>query len=189
MWRSWWICCGKTSIQLVTLTGPGGVGKTRLAIECARLLSIAGSDDAVFVSLAPITDAGGVVPAVAQAFGVRESRDESLVDSLADVIGDRRALLILDNFEQVLDAAPIVSDLLTRCTGLSALVTSRARLRIRGEHEVVVAPLNVPDSGMATDYLAAFGAVALFLEGRASFCRNSTWKTRTGTRRRNLPPP
>lgn len=80
-------------VRLLTLTGPGGVGKTRLAVECARRLTDAFADGVVFISLAPISDAGLVVSAVAQAVGVRESRDEPLLDSLRDVIGGREVLL------------------------------------------------------------------------------------------------
>ena len=155
----------REDVRLVTLTGPGGVGKTRLAIECARTVLTAYPDGVVFVSLAPITDPDLVASAVAQGIGVRQSPDEPLIDGVNAVIGDRRLLLVLDNFEHVLDAAPFVADLLVGCSGLKVLVTSRARLRIRGEHECIVAPLDVPDAALLPiDRLESFGSVTLFLE-------------------------
>ncbi len=153
-------------VRLMTLTGPGGVGKTRLAIECARHLVDDVADGVFFVSLAPLTDADLVVSAVAQAIGVRQSHDESMIDSVVAVIGSRELLLVLDNFEHVLDAAPLVTDLLSECHGLRILVTSRARLRLRGEHEFVVSPLTLPDhtKTLSASQVETYSATALFVE-------------------------
>ena len=130
-------------IRLVTLTGPGGVGKTRLAIETASQLAPTFGDAIAFVSLAGVIDSDLVMQTVAVTIGVQGSPG---LDGLLRAIGRRRLLLVLDNFEHVLAAGPALATLLGACPGTIALVTSRERLRIRGEREYPLAPLRLaPD--------------------------------------------
>ncbi|HUG16791.1 MAG TPA: AAA family ATPase, partial [Thermomicrobiales bacterium] len=155
----------RDAARLLTLTGPGGVGKTRLALECAGRLSDAYPDGVLFVSLAPITVPEQVAVAVAQALGMRAGRDKSLTTSLLETIADRRMLLVLDNFEHVLDAADLVVLLLSRCPSLCVLATSRARLRVRGEYEFALAPLPTPDASTHTlEQVNANASVRLFID-------------------------
>ena len=153
-------------VRLVTLTGPGGVGKSRLALRVAQELEASFGDGVAFVSLAPIMDPNLVLPTVAQALGVRGAGDRPLADALAAALRDRRLLLVLDNFEQVVAAAPVVADLLGVCPRLTALVTSRAVLRVSGEHAVRVPPLALPDRVrlLPPEELARSEAVRLFAE-------------------------
>lgn len=129
--------------RLITLAGPGGIGKSRLAIEVARSTGDA-FDRVTFVALEHIRDAGDVLPAIARELGVREGGERPIADAIAGARAGRRDLIVLDNFEQVLDAAPLVSSLLTDLPGAAFLVTSRARLRVRGEFVFDVEPLGVP---------------------------------------------
>jgi class 3 adenylate cyclase len=156
----------RSEVRLLTLTGPGGTGKTRLAVQAAAELVGAFSDGVVFVELAPVTDPGLVAPAIAQALKVREAPGQTLLESLTQHISDRRLLLVLDNFEQVLSAAPLVVELLVACLRLKVLVTSRAVLHVSGEHAYPVPPLSLPDQkdANAPDYVAASEAVMLFVE-------------------------
>jgi predicted ATPase/DNA-binding CsgD family transcriptional regulator len=133
----------RADVRLVTLTGPGGVGKTRIAQAVAAEVAAAFPDGAWFVGLAEVRDPALVAPAIAQAFGVWEGGDAPLVDRLALVLRDRRLLLLLDNVEHVVTSAPVVTTLLGACPGLTVLATSRVRLRVSGEHEYVVPPLEV----------------------------------------------
>jgi predicted ATPase/DNA-binding CsgD family transcriptional regulator/transcriptional regulator with XRE-family HTH domain len=153
-------------IRLVTLTGPGGVGKTRLAVEVAGHLGGHFHDGAVFVSLAPISDPGLVSAAIAHALDVREVRNIPLLQTLQRHLQRRAVLLLLDNFEHVVAAALVVADLLTSCARLHVLVTSRAPLHIRGEHEVALAPLGLPESNASSAPAELLGteAVRLFYE-------------------------
>ncbi|HEY7034113.1 MAG TPA: AAA family ATPase, partial [Thermomicrobiales bacterium] len=132
-------------IRLVTLTGPGGVGKTRLAIAAATEVAADAAGGVTFVPLATIRDPALVLPAIAQALGIREDGDRSLVERLATSLGGDEALLVLDNLEQVLDAAAHLADLLAVCPTLTILATSRSRLRVSGEHDFPVPPLALPD--------------------------------------------
>ena len=123
---------------MLTLTGPGGVGKTRLALAVAAALGQAFADGVVFVPLAPIRDPGLVSSAIAQAIGVREPRSGQLDEALRDHLLRRELLLLLDNFEHLLPAAPLVADLLSTCHRLKMLVTSRTVLHVYGEHDLRV---------------------------------------------------
>jgi predicted ATPase/DNA-binding CsgD family transcriptional regulator len=134
----------RDAVRLLTLTGPGGVGKTRLALQVATDAADAFPDGVVFVNLAPITDPGLVAPAIAQAVGVRETSNESVAERLVTFLRDKQILLVLDNFEQVVEAAPIVANLLQSCLNLKILVTSRVRLRLSGEREHGVPSLVLP---------------------------------------------
>ena len=135
----------RDDVRLVTLTGPGGAGKTRLALAAAQELAAELHDGAVFVDLAPITDPALVVQAIADVLDVPESSDEP-VAALAAHLSSRPALLVLDNFEQVQDAALDVSALLAATTAVRVLVTSRVPLRLSGEHEYPVPPLPIDDA-------------------------------------------
>jgi predicted ATPase/DNA-binding CsgD family transcriptional regulator len=136
--------------RLLTLTGPGGSGKTRLGIELATMVVDEFPDGVHFVALAAIRDVALVPSSIAQQLGLQDSRDMPLLEHLAGYLRERRVLLVLDNFEQLLDAGSIVAGLLGATTDLRIVITSRAPLRISGEQEFPVAPLRVPDSGVET---------------------------------------
>jgi predicted ATPase/DNA-binding XRE family transcriptional regulator len=163
-------------VRLVTLTGPGGVGKTRLAGQVA-LDSVADFQDGVwFVSLAGIRDPKLVPSAIAQAVGVQEIGERALMERLTDGLGPQQLLLLLDNFEHLLEAAVVVTRLLAACPHVKTLVTSRAPLRVRGEREVAVAPLGLPEAMRVTSVEALVGvpAVDLFVERAAAMRRDWT---------------
>jgi predicted ATPase len=122
-------------------------------------------DGATFVPLAPIRDADLVASAILAALGMREAGDALLIDRLKAVLRDKQQLLVLDNFEQVIEAAPLVADVLGSCPGVTVLVTSRVRLRVAGEREVPITPLKlVPlDRHRAVDDIATSEAVRLFV--------------------------
>ncbi len=163
---------GRDDVHLVTLTGVGGTGKTRLALQVAADLLEAFDDGAFVVDLAPLDQAPLVLPTIAATIGVRETGGYSLRDALVQYLAQKRLLLVLDNFEHLLDAAPIVADLLRTCDGIKGLATSRAPLRLRGEHEYAVSPLAVPDPARlpSVEELAAVDAVVLFVQ-RATMMR------------------
>lgn len=160
-------------VGLLTLTGPGGIGKTRLAMQVAAHLLDHFIDGVYFVSLAPIRDATLVIPTIAQTLGVGEAGTRSLLESLQDFLHHRQLLLVLDNFEHVLVAAPVVGELLANCHRLKTLVTSRAPLQLYGEHEFPVPALALPilDAQSAGDQskidgetLAQYAGVELFFQ-------------------------
>jgi predicted ATPase/transcriptional regulator with XRE-family HTH domain len=135
----------RTDVRLLTLVGPPGIGKTRLALQVAADIGHDFADGAVFVALAPISHPALVVGAVAQVLGVQEIANQPLLESLKYALRTRQLLLVLDNFEQVTAAAPLAGELLAAAPHLKILVTSRVPLHIYGEHEFAVPPLALPD--------------------------------------------
>ncbi|MET0885687.1 MAG: DUF4062 domain-containing protein, partial [Mycetocola sp.] len=154
------------SARLVTLTGPGGIGKTRLAIAAAARLNDAFPDGVLFVDLSPVHDPALVPHTIAVALGVRDTGDAPVAEKLNVALRDRRMLLLLDNFEQIIDAAPALADLLAGAPDLRILVTSRSLLRLSAEQSYPVGPLELPAVGAGLDPRTVVGipAVALFLE-------------------------
>src|SRR3989440_3463840 len=155
----------REEVRLLTLTGPGGIGKTRLGLQVAAQLTDRFADGVFFVNLAPISDSTFVVPAIAQTLGLKETGGQPLHDLLQASLQDRQLLLLLDNFEQVLGAAEHLADLLAACPRLKVLVTSRFVLHVRGEQEFAVPPLAVPSPTHVPDLVALsqYEAVALFI--------------------------
>jgi predicted ATPase len=153
------------SHRLVTLTGPGGTGKTRLGLQVAAEATDRFEGGVYFVGLDPISEPDLFLPTVAQAVGIMDSGGAS-IERLAEHFGDQAYLLVLDNFEQVDSAAPLVGELLAQASGLRALVTSRSPLRVYGEREYPVPPLGLPDPSHLPDLeqFTQFESVALFVE-------------------------
>jgi predicted ATPase/transcriptional regulator with XRE-family HTH domain len=153
---------GQPETRLLTLTGPGGVGKTRLVLGAARDASVLFPDGVAFVALAPLGDPALVAPTVARSLGLRETADQTLREYLRE----KRLLLVLDNFEHLAGAAPEVLALVEHCPSLVVLVTSRSPLRVRGEQEYPVSPLALPSSTRtpAPDEVAASPSGRLFVE-------------------------
>ena len=156
--------------RLLTLTGPGGTGKTRLSLQLAAESVSEFADGVFFVPLGPIEDASLVAPAIMSALNVREVANQPVADRLAEHLRDLHLLLVLDNFEQVLPAAALVGDLLRASDGLRVVVTSRATLHLYGEHEYEVPPLALPEAGLEADpvELLRNESVALFAERAAA---------------------
>ena len=152
--------------RVVTITGPGGVGKTRILTELGHVLASEFLGGVAFVQLAGVTKPEDVVPTVAAALDVKEAGARTLRDGVVALIGDRKALLLLDNLEQVVDAAPDVARLVELCPGLRIATTSRTPLRIAPEREFPLAPLGVPpvSEAAAIDSLMDYPSVALFIE-------------------------
>jgi predicted ATPase/transcriptional regulator with XRE-family HTH domain len=159
------------AVRLVTLTGPGGVGKTRLALQVAAELSAVLPDGVFFVSLAALRDPGLVVATIVHTLGLQETSNEPLLARVIGHLRARRALLVLDNFEHLLAAASIVSDLLAACPTVQVLATSRILLHLSCEHEYLVPPLALPDRHEVVngERLREIPAVALFLERLSAF--------------------
>ncbi len=149
--------------RLITLTGPGGIGKTRLALEAAHGAADAYPDGVVFVPLAPLGDPALVLPTIARRLGIRDAAGQSIHDHLAAILSGSRTLLLLDNLEHLLGAAPDLVWLLERSPGVALLATSRAPLRIRGEREYAVQALALPESAELS-HLSGNAAVQLFAE-------------------------
>ena len=156
----------RPEVRLLTLTGAGGTGKTRLGLQVAAELTEEFEDGVFFVSLAAVRDPQLVVGGVAGTLGVKEAGGQPLLESLEYYIGEKRMLLLVDNFEQVLEAAPMVSELLSAAPNLKVLATSRIPLRLYGEHEYAVPPLGLPDPERppSVERLTHFEAVRLFVE-------------------------
>ncbi len=156
----------RDDLRLLTLVGPGGVGKTRLALQAAHAAQERFADGAVFVDLTPLRDPTLVLPAIAQALGLLAQGSRPAAEILAAHLRDRQLLLVLDNCEQVAEAAAEVAALRAACPGLRVLATSRAALRVRGEQVYAVPPLAIPDLDPLPplDVLGATAAVALFVQ-------------------------
>lgn len=157
---------GRDEVRLVTLTGPGGIGKSRLAIEVARRVERDVPDGVVFVALGSIEHVADVAPAISRALGMADFGGGSAEDAIESYLATHATHLVVDGFEHVLDAAPLLARLLEVARDLKLLVASRAALRITGEHEVAVPPLGVP-AGPADDALedpARYSAVDLFVQ-------------------------
>lgn len=152
--------------RLVTLLGVGGSGKTTLAVDVARTVERRFADGALFVALAPVVDVANVLPAIADALGVADSGKVPLQAALAAWLSDKRLLIVLDNFEQVADAARSVADILAHAPDVRVLVTSRTPLRVRLERIYHLSPLELPPEGtrLGADELVRYAATALFVE-------------------------
>jgi predicted ATPase/DNA-binding XRE family transcriptional regulator len=154
------------AVRLLTLHGPGGVGKTRLALAVAKAANADYADGVVFVDLAPLREHRLVGAKIAWAVGLHETSNQSARDLLLAHLADRQLLLVLDNFEHLLEAGPLLSDILAACPRVAMLVTSRARLGLRGEQRYVVDPLASPTAGpdQSVATVGAASAVQLFVE-------------------------
>src|SRR5215212_250291 len=155
-----------TEVRLLTLTGPGGTGKTRVGVQAAAELLEDFEDGVFFVALAAIANPALVAPTIARTLGLTESGAQPPEELLKGFLRDRQTLLVLDNFEQVLESAPLLDELLSSAPGLTILATSRAPLKLYGEHEFPVPPLSLPDPGSLppVEHLIQYEAVKLFVD-------------------------
>jgi predicted ATPase/DNA-binding SARP family transcriptional activator len=160
----------RDEVRLLTVTGPGGTGKTRIALRAATDLQTHFAGGAYFVNLAPLTDPGLVAATIATVLGVKELPGKTVLDSIVSYLQGKQALLLLDNFEQVADAAPLIGHLVRSTSGVKALVTSRVALRLRGMHEYPVPPMALPDRRHlpALERLTAYEGIRLFVERAAA---------------------
>ncbi len=160
--------------RVVTITGPGGVGKTRIVVELGRLLAPEFLDGVAFIALAEVTDPAQFVPALADALDVKEAEGRTLGEGVAALIGDKKALLLLDNLEQVVAAASDVAGMIETCPALRIVTTSRTPLRIAAEREYALNPLEFPSPSdpASIESLGSYPAIALFVE-RAKMTRGS----------------
>jgi non-specific serine/threonine protein kinase len=160
----------RDEVRLVTLTGPGGTGKTRLGLQAAANLNEAFSNGTFFVSLAANTDAKLVMSTIAQVFGIFENPVRSVAEGVIAYLREKNLLLLLDNFEQVVDATPVVAELLAACPKLKILVTSRTVLHLTGEHEFSVPPLATPNpkQNVTLAVLTQYAAIKLFVQRAAA---------------------
>ncbi len=157
---------GRADVRLLTLTGPGGVGKTRVAVQAASDVAGSFASGVRFVPLASVTTPELVLPAIARAVGIGESSQGAVLQDVIEQLARIQLLLVLDNFEQVLDAGTGLATLVAACPGVKVLVTSRAALRVSGEREFAVLPLAVPGEGGSQDFaqVASSAAVRLFAQ-------------------------
>ncbi len=153
----------RPGVRMVTITGPGGTGKTRLAIELAGMMEQDFADGVIFVDVSSIRTRDRFLPAVGRQFGIRESAERSIPQAFASVVADARMLVIIDNMEQVVDAAPDIAELLELMPNVRFLVTSRSPLRIRWEYEYPLEPLAVPPEDASASVIAGSDAVELFV--------------------------
>jgi predicted ATPase/class 3 adenylate cyclase len=153
-------------VRLLTLTGPGGIGKTRLALQVAAELTETFADGVFFVDLAPVSDADLVTSTIVQTLGMQDIGEQPLVERLKAYLKSKQLLLILDNFEQIVAAAPLMEELLVAAASVKILITSRTVLHVYGEHEIIIPPLAVPDPARLPplDRLSQYDAVRLFVE-------------------------
>ena len=153
-------------VHLLTLTGPGGMGKTRLALQVAAELSDQFADGVFLVPLAPVSEAEQVIPAIIQTLGISDLSSQSPLTLLKSALKDKQLLLLLDNFEQVIPAAVHLAELLTSCPRLKIIVTSQVVLHVQAEHEFAVPPLSLPNLRQLPDLLtlSQYEAVALFIQ-------------------------
>jgi predicted ATPase/class 3 adenylate cyclase/Tfp pilus assembly protein PilF len=151
-------------VRLVTFVGPAGIGKTRFAVQVAAELVESFPGGAWFVSLVPVRDAAGVLPEIAKELAVREEPGQARVKQVAQRLRGLRTVLVLDNYEHVIEAATVAADLLAACSELTVLATSREPLRLRGEYEVLVPTLPVPGRAATEEDIERFDAVQLFVE-------------------------
>ena len=165
--------------RVLTLVGAGGIGKTRLAVEAAAQLGAELSDGAYFVDLAPLADAALVGATIAAAVGVSDEQGPQAVDAVIARLRDREAVIVLDNFERLLEASQLVARLVDAAPGLRVLVTSRTPLRIGGEQVYNVLPLATPDEAETFESLARNDSVAIFVARRGASTASSSSPTRT----------
>jgi predicted ATPase/tRNA A-37 threonylcarbamoyl transferase component Bud32 len=160
----------RDEVRLVTLTGPGGTGKTRLGLQVVANLNEAFLDGTFFVSLAASTDATLVLSTIAQIFGIFENPVRSVAEGVIAYLHEKHLLLLLDNFEQVVEATPVIAELLAACPKLKILVTSRTVLHLTGEHEFPVPPLTTPNPKhkLALAALTQYAAIKLFIQRAAA---------------------
>src|SRR5919107_3847658 len=154
------------AVRLLTLTGPGGTGKTRLGLQAATELTDEFEDGVFFVALSAVADPTLVAPAITRTLGLTESGNQPAEELLEGYLRDRQVLLVMDNFEQVLESASLLDALLSAAPGLKILATSRTHLGLYGEHEYPVGPLSLPDTGSLPplESLSRYEAVRLFVE-------------------------
>jgi predicted ATPase/DNA-binding CsgD family transcriptional regulator/tRNA A-37 threonylcarbamoyl transferase component Bud32 len=173
----------RPEVHLLTLTGAGGIGKTRLSLQIATDLLEDFTDGVFFAPLAAISDPALVMPTIAQVFGLQERGDQPLLNKLKAYLRAKRLLLLLDNFEQILQAAAGLAELLAVCPQLKIMVTSRAPLHLQGEHEFAIPPLAVPELAhlSESEILSQYAAVALFLQ-RAQAIKHDFQLTKANAR-------
>jgi non-specific serine/threonine protein kinase len=167
----------RADVRLLTLSGPPGVGKTRLSLAVAAQLAPEFADSAHFVALAPISDSRLVPVAIAQALNIQEVTGQPLLVTLKEALRHRQLLLVIDNFEHMLDAAPYISELLASAAQLNVIISSREALHVYGEHELCVSPLAIPDPQCLPPLadLARVAAISLFIERAQASAPNFTF--------------